>query len=92
MLMKPIRRWYEKTIWTPIDSDAGPPVTTPAFFTAAQRKNAKANNNYDAFSPSHKREYVEWLTDAKTTETRDRRLGQAIEWIAEGKGRNWRYQ
>ena len=42
---------------------------------------------YEGFSPSHKREYVEWLTDAKTTETRDRRLAQAIEWMRPGKAR-----
>jgi hypothetical protein len=69
-----------------------PPVKTPPFLAAALKKNTKAKSHYDAFSPSHKREYVEWLTDAKTTETRDRRLAQAIEWIAQGKGRNWRYQ
>ena len=65
-----------------------PPVRTPAFLTAALKKNARAKSNYDAFSPSHKREYVEWLTDAKAAETRDRRLTQAVEWIAQGKGRN----
>lgn len=69
-----------------------PPVKTPPFLAAALKKNAKARANYDAFPPSHQREYVEWLTEAKTTETRDRRLAQAIEWIAEGKGRNWKYQ
>ena len=69
-----------------------PPVRKPAYLTAALKKNARAKSNYDAFSPSHKREYVEWLTDAKTAETRDRRLTQAVEWIAQGKGRNWRYQ
>jgi hypothetical protein len=69
-----------------------PPVKTPSFLVAALKKNAKAKAGYDAFPPSHKREYVEWLTEAKTTETRDRRLAQAIEWIAEGKGRNWKYQ
>jgi uncharacterized protein YdeI (YjbR/CyaY-like superfamily) len=47
---------------------------------------------FDAFSPSHRREYVEWITDAKQEATRQRRLATAIEWIAEGKGRNWKYQ
>ena len=69
-----------------------PPVKTPAVLAAALKKNAKARAAYDAFSPSHKREYVEWLMDAKTADTRDRRLAQAIEWMAVGKSRNWKYQ
>ena len=72
--------------------DAKPPVKTPAYFIAALKKNKKALSAYDAFSPSHKREYVEWITEAKTDETRDRRLEQAITWIAEGKSRNWKYE
>ena len=51
----------------------------------------KALAAWEAFSPSHKREYVEWITEAKTDATRDRRLTQAIEWIGEGKARNWKY-
>ena len=43
------------------------------------------------FSPSNKREYVDWITEAKTEATRSRRLEQAIEWMAEGKPRNWKY-
>jgi hypothetical protein len=66
-------------------------IRTPAFVTAALRKNKKAATAYAAFPPSHKREYLEWLTDAKTEETRNRRLAQAIEWMAEGKQRNWKY-
>ena len=44
---------------------------------------------YEAFPPSHKREYVEWVTEAKSEATRERRL--AVAWIAEGKPRNWKY-
>lgn len=44
-----------------------------------------------AFSPSHKREYVEWVTEAKSEETRNRRLVHAVEWMAQGKPRNWKY-
>lgn len=67
-------------------------IRTPPFLAAALKKNPKALRNYEAFPPSHKREYVEWLTEARTIETRDRRLAQAIAWIAAGKGRNWKYQ
>jgi uncharacterized protein YdeI (YjbR/CyaY-like superfamily) len=67
------------------------PIRTPAFLTAALKKNKKAAAAYESFPPSHKREYLEWLTDAKTEETRAKRLAQAIEWMAEGKPRNWKY-
>jgi uncharacterized protein YdeI (YjbR/CyaY-like superfamily) len=61
------------------------------FLTAALKKNNKAAATFAAFSPSHKREYLEWLTEAKTEETRNKRLAQALEWMAEGKARNWKY-
>jgi len=69
-----------------------PQVDTPPEFTAALKKNKAANAAYAAFSPSCKREYVEWIADAKRDETRERRIAQAVEWIAEGKQRNWKYQ
>jgi hypothetical protein len=68
-----------------------PPLKAPASMLAAIRKNRKAHAAYEAFSPSHKREYIEWITGAKTDETRARRLATAVEWIAEGKSRNWKY-
>ena len=68
-----------------------PPATAPSDLVAALRKNKRAHTTFDAFSPSAKREYVEWITDAKTDETRARRLKTAVEWIAEGKHRNWKY-
>lgn len=56
-------------------------------------KNRKAAAAWDKFAPtSHRREYVTWIIDAKTDETRKRRIGQAIEWIGEGKQRNWKYR
>lgn len=68
------------------------PLRVPPYFSAALKKNAKAKAAFDAFSPSHKREYIEWITGAKTAETRQRRLDQAVVWIGEGKGRNWKYE
>jgi len=53
---------------------------------------AKARTAFDAFPPSHEREYVTWITDAKADETRGRRLTQAIERIASGKSRNLKYE
>jgi uncharacterized protein YdeI (YjbR/CyaY-like superfamily) len=68
------------------------PARAPADLAAALTKNAKAKKGYEALSPSHKREYIEWITEAKTAETRARRLAQAIEWLAQGKSRNWKYE
>ena len=68
-----------------------PPVKVPAYLRKALQKDKKAAVAFAAFSPSHKREYVEWLTEAKTDATRTRRLAQAVEWIAAGKPRNWKY-
>lgn len=66
-------------------------LKTPSYFLQAIKKNKKAMVTYEAFTPSHKREYVEWITEAKTDATREKRMKQAIEWIAEGKPRNWKY-
>lgn len=64
---------------------------TPPALAAALQKNKKAASTFENFSPSHRREYVEWITEAKSDETRQRRIDQAIGWIAEGKSRNWKY-
>lgn len=68
-----------------------PAIKMPADLKMALAANKKASATYDAFSPSHKREYLEWITEAKTEATRARRLEQAIEWMSEGKPRNWKY-
>ena len=44
------------------------------------------------FAPSHRREYLEWITGAKQAATRERWIAQAVEWLAEGKKRNWKYE
>lgn len=68
-----------------------PAPKAPADFAAALKKNKKAAVAYAAFSPSCKREYVEWINEAKREETRAKRLATAIEWISQGKQRNWKY-
>jgi uncharacterized protein YdeI (YjbR/CyaY-like superfamily) len=68
-----------------------PPVRTPAALVKGLARNKKAKATFDAFSPSHRTEYIEWIVGAKTDETRDRRIEQALEWMAEGKSRNWKY-
>jgi uncharacterized protein YdeI (YjbR/CyaY-like superfamily) len=68
------------------------PVRLPPDLAAALRKNKTARAAFEGFSPSHQREYIEWITEAKTDETRARRLATTIEWLVEGKARNWKYQ
>jgi uncharacterized protein YdeI (YjbR/CyaY-like superfamily) len=69
-----------------------PAIETPVEFTAALKKNRTAAKVFDAFSPSCKREYVEWIAGARREETRAKRIAEAIEWIAAGRQRNWKYQ
>jgi uncharacterized protein YdeI (YjbR/CyaY-like superfamily) len=71
---------------------AKPPVKAPADFAAALKKSKKAAAVFAAFSPSCKREYVDWIVDAKREETRAKRIATAVEWIGEGKQRQWKYQ
>jgi uncharacterized protein YdeI (YjbR/CyaY-like superfamily) len=66
-------------------------VKAPDYFLAALRKHPKALAAFEAFPPSHKREYVEWITEAKQEATRQKRLATALEWLSEGKPRNWKY-
>lgn len=63
----------------------------PAELLAALRKNKTAQKSFEGFSPSHRREYIEWITEAKTDTTREKRIKTTIEWLVEGKGRNWKY-
>jgi uncharacterized protein YdeI (YjbR/CyaY-like superfamily) len=72
-------------------SKAPKEVVVPDDLASALRANNKALATFEKFRPSHKREYIEWITDAKTEATRLRRLATAIEWMAEGKARNWKY-
>ena len=67
-------------------------LITPDYFIKAVQKNKKAWTVFEAFTPGCKKEYVQWITEAKTEETRNKRLAQAIEMMAEGKKRNWKYQ
>ena len=68
------------------------PLPMPKEFATALKKVKPAASKFEAFPPSHKREYIEWIVEAKTDETRQRRMATAIEWIADGKSRNWKYQ
>ena len=67
------------------------PIAMPAAFKKAIDKSAKARATFDSFPPSHQREYLQWITEAKQDATRDRRIAQAVEWLSAGKPRNWKY-
>ena len=66
-------------------------IPMPKDLAAALKKNAKARATFEGFRPSHQREYLEWITEARTEETRSKRLATAIEWMSEGKPRHWKY-
>jgi uncharacterized protein YdeI (YjbR/CyaY-like superfamily) len=68
------------------------PIRVPPALRAALAKNKKAQAAFAAFPPSHKREYTEWIAEAKTDETRTRRVKTAVEWMAAGRSRNWKYE
>jgi uncharacterized protein YdeI (YjbR/CyaY-like superfamily) len=68
------------------------PIAEPDYFIAALNDNPKSKAIYEAFSPSHKREYLEWITEAKTEATQLKRTESAMELMAEGKSKNWKYR
>ncbi|MGH7669497.1 MAG: YdeI/OmpD-associated family protein [Gemmatimonadaceae bacterium] len=68
-----------------------PALKAPPYLTAAIRKNARAAATWQSLPPSQKREYIDWVTGAKTDATRERRLATTVEWLAEGKRYNWKY-
>ncbi len=66
-------------------------LVIPDDLASALRANNAASATFEKFSPSHRREYVAWITEAKTQATRTRRLEQAVQWLSEGKPRHWKY-
>jgi hypothetical protein len=71
---------------------AKPESTIPEALAAALKKNKAAAKSFEAMAPGCRREYNDWIADAKRDETRDKRVAQAVGWIAEGKNRNWKYE
>ncbi len=67
------------------------PLEMPGYFAAALRKNSAARKTFESLSASAQREYVEWLTEAKRETTRAERLATSVQWLADGKPRNWKY-
>jgi bacteriocin resistance YdeI/OmpD-like protein/uncharacterized protein DUF1801 len=69
-----------------------PKLPVPAEFTEALKGNPKARSTFENFPPGKRRDYIEWIVDAKQPQTRERRIDTAIAWLAEGKSRNWKYE
>ncbi|MDY0744120.1 YdeI/OmpD-associated family protein [Paucibacter sp. R3-3] len=69
-----------------------PPAVAPEDLLTALSANPAAQATFDAFPPGKQRDYIEWITEAKQAATREKRLAQAVEWMAEGKSRNWKYE
>ncbi len=67
-----------------------PPIPKP--FADALAANPEAKKIFDGFPPGARRDYVEWVAGAKREATRDKRIATAVEWLAEGKKRNWKYE
>ncbi|HEY0326988.1 MAG TPA: YdeI/OmpD-associated family protein [Allosphingosinicella sp.] len=68
------------------------PIPMPDDLAQALSSNAAAKATYDSFPPSCQREYLEWVVEAKRPETRAKRIAQAVEQMAEGKRRHWKYE
>ena len=68
------------------------PIAMPQALKAALATNKRAHDHFEGFSPSHRKEYIEWIAGAKGDDTRARRVEQALEWLSEGKHRNWKYE
>lgn len=66
-------------------------LSIPAELSVALKKNKKASAAFEGFSYSHKKEYVDWISEAKREETRAQRLATTVAWLAEGKSRHWKY-
>ena len=67
------------------------PLRVPPELIAALKTNKAAAKAFEVFSTSHRREYADWIAEARRPETRQKRIEQAITWIAQGKSRNWKY-
>jgi uncharacterized protein YdeI (YjbR/CyaY-like superfamily) len=90
--VKKAMRLNEAGIKVPSSRKPRAALPVPADLRTALARSAKAKTTFAKFSPSQRREYIEWITEAKRAETRARRVVTAVEWLSEGKRRNWKYE
>lgn len=81
-----------KKVAKPSAKEKATEIEVPDYFMAELKKNKKALAVFEKFAPSHRKEYLEWITSAKREETRNKRIVEAIEWMVEGKSRHWKYK
>ncbi len=91
-LIKLAMHFNEPTTKLPPREKRSAPLKVPIDLTRALNADTKALATFNSFSPTRKKDYIYWITGAKTKETRERRLETAVEWMAEGKSRNWKYE
>jgi uncharacterized protein YdeI (YjbR/CyaY-like superfamily) len=82
----------EPTTQLPPREKRSAPVKVPSDLMRALRSNRKALATFNAFTPTRKKDYIYWITGAKTEKTRAHRLATAVEWMSQGKPRNWKYE
>jgi uncharacterized protein YdeI (YjbR/CyaY-like superfamily) len=90
--LKHAMKLNEAGIKSPIKRATPKPLKIPDNVKAALQTNPLARANFKKLSPSHQREYVEWIAEAKREETVNKRLTTMLQWLAEGKSRNWKYE
>ena len=66
-------------------------MPVPADLAAALKKSRPAAATWTKFSYTHRKDYLDWIAEAKRDETRARRLATTLAWLAEGKPRHWKY-
>lgn len=89
--VKAAKKLRDDRVATPRKKGPKKPLPVPADLAAGLKKSAKARATWGTFSPSARRDYIEWITEAKRPETRAERLKTTLLWVAEGKQRNWKY-
>jgi len=94
-MLKEAMKLNEQGVKVPVEkkkSDKPQVLETPAYFVAQLTSNPKAKEVFESKSNSFRKEYIVWIDAAKTDETREKRMKEAIEWIAEGKSRFWQFK
>ncbi len=92
MLMKEAVLLNEKGIQLPKVTQKSQEMEVPNSLLEALEKQPKAKDVFENFSPSHRKEYIMWIVEAKQEATKQKRIAQTIEWLNEGKKRNWKYE
>lgn len=91
-LIRRAKKLNDEGVKVPKAMSAKKAPSMPRDFAAALKRSKAAAAVFAKFPPSHKREYIEWILEAKRDETRQKRIATAVQWISEGKQRNWKYQ